>query len=209
MVFTANAGVIRDSEFIPARFHFPERAGEEPYFEAWFKTRGHDLTVIEGHQEGAGDALFCETPDGVRLFAGYGFRTDLTSHLRFAAALEVEVISLELVNPRFYHLDTCFCPLPGGRLIWHPPAFSEASQHMIEATIPTELRYQVSAEDARAFACNAVAIPGHIVSSHFGLELTNWLHSQGFEVHATPLSEFMKAGGGAKCLTLRIDTGLI
>jgi N-dimethylarginine dimethylaminohydrolase len=210
MVFTANAGVVFDQFFVPARFKYKERRGEEPFFESWFRSLARRFVPIAGFNEGAGDLLFWTKPEGSHiLFAAYGFRTDRCAHSAIAEHLQVSSVSLDLIDPRFYHLDTCFCPLPGGRLLWYPPAFAPASAEQIMNIVPSSMRYEVSADDAGRFACNAVAVPGHVVLNECGPQTEAWLNEAGFKVHRTPLGEFMKAGGAAKCLTLRIDSGLL
>lgn len=201
MVFTANAGTVRGEVAVPSHFRFPERQGEEPFFTAWFTENGFRVAPTEAHQEGAGDFLFL----GETLFGAYGFRTDASAHPPVAAALGVEIVSLALVDPRFYHLDTCFCPLPGGRLLWYPPAFDATARAAVEARVPETARFAVNGEDAAGFACNAVGVEGHVVANRLGAATQAWLRGQGFEPHVAPLGEFMKAGGGAKCLTLRLD----
>ena len=201
MVFAANAAVLRGDLAVPARFRFPERQGEEPFFARWFAENGYRVAPVDDHQEGAGDFLFL----GETLFGAYGFRTDASAHAPVARALGVDVVSLALVDPRFYHLDTCFCPLPGGRLLWYPPAFSPEARAAVEARVPAEDRWAVGEEDAAGFACNAVAVEGHVVANALGDATQDWLRERGFTAHVVPLGEFMKAGGGAKCLTLRLD----
>ncbi len=201
MVFTANAGLVHGRTFVPSRFRHPEMQGEEKWFESWFEESAFHSTCLSGFNEGAGDALFI----GDRLFAAWGFRTDREVHGRLSARLGVQVSSLELVNPSFYHLDTCFCPLPGGYLLWHPAAFSPDAIQEIRSRVPAEYRYEVNHEDAAAFACNAVGVEGHVILNKCGAEMADWIASKGFTLHLTPLGEFMKAGGSAKCLTLRLD----
>src|SRR5215813_8523391 len=121
MVFTANAGLLLGNKFIRSNFRFPQRQGEEEHFEKWFANRGYEIVrLTQGlFFEGEGDALFC----GDILFCGYRFRSDIRSHQIIGEQLKKLVISVELVKDRFYHLDTCFCPLPDGSAIWHPDAF--------------------------------------------------------------------------------------
>jgi N-dimethylarginine dimethylaminohydrolase len=206
MVFTANAGLVQGRTFVPSRFRFAERRGEEPRFKSWFKDLGLRQVDVSGFHEGAGDLLFGDPAGhGQVLFAGTGFRTDADVHPKLSAILDVQVISLQLVNPRFYHLDTCFCPLPKGRLLWFPGAFNEESIELISSLYPASMRFAVSDLDASRFTCNAVAVDHGIVLNDCDPACQAWLEDQGFAVHRSGLSEFMKAGGAAKCLTLRVD----
>lgn len=214
MVFTANAGFVQDSIFVPARFRHAERQGEEPHFIKWFEDHGYERLEVEGFQEGAGDLLNWTSPEGdSTLVSAFGFRSDAETAHRFAGLLGLKTVSVELVDPRYYHLDTCFCPLPGGYLLWYPAAFSVASQEAIRNLVPSDLRHEAATVDAELFSCNAVGLTHqgqrHIVLGHVGPGTEAWLVQQGFKVHVTPLSEFLKAGGSAKCLTLRLDSGLV
>ncbi len=208
LVFTANAGLAYGTTVIPARFRHCERQGEVPHFVAWFAQHGWHLESLPadaGAFEGAGDALF-DTADPALLWAAYGFRTDLAAHAHVSRMLDVEVASLKLVDRRFYHLDTCFCPLPGGRLLWYPPAFARESQALVEQRVPSGHRLAVSTEDALAFACNAVAVDAeHVVLHHASRALVDSLRAWGIRSHLTPLSEFLKSGGAAKCLTFCLN----
>lgn len=206
MVFTANAGVLLERDFVLSRFFHPERRGEEPYFRAWFAEHGYTVHELppELPFEGAGDALW-DPARGV-LWAAYGMRTELESHPRLAEALRVEVLSLRLIDARFYHLDTCFCPLENGLLLYYPAAFDAWSNRLIESRVPEEKRMPVSESDAVHFACNAVDLGERLLVSRASEELCARLHERaGMEVVQSPLDEFLKAGGGAKCLTLRLD----
>ncbi|MBE9041981.1 TIGR00300 family protein [Oscillatoriales cyanobacterium LEGE 11467] len=204
MVFTANAGLVLGKTAILSRFFHPERQGEEPHFKAWFEEQG--FTVCELPKdlpfEGAGDALLDRS--GRWLWAGYGFRSELDSHPYLAKWLNIEVLSLHLVDERFYHLDTCFCPLAGGYLLYYPPAFDFYSNRTIEMRVPPEKRIALSEPDAVNFACNAVNIDRVVVMNKASDALKGQLEEKGFEVIETPLTEFLKAGGAAKCLTLRV-----
>jgi lysine-ketoglutarate reductase/saccharopine dehydrogenase-like protein (TIGR00300 family) len=204
MVFTANAGLVLGKTVVLSRFYHKERQGEEPHFKKWFEDRGY--TVRELPQdlpfEGAGDALLDR--EGRWLWAGYGFRSELDSHSYLAKWLDIEVVSLRLVDDRFYHLDTCFCPLTGGYLLYYPPAFDAYSNRLIEMRVPPEKRIAIGEADAVNFACNAVNIEQVLVMNKASDDLKQRLGAVGFEVVETPLTEFMKAGGAAKCLTLRV-----
>jgi len=209
MVFTANGGLVGNGVCVPSRMRPLQRQGEEPFYRDWFRTAGFRIEELpEGtFFEGAGDALFGVDPDGgPLLWCGFGFRTDCTIHAALGAIFGVPTVSLHPVDSRYYHLDTCFCPLPGGNLLWYPPAFDSPSRGAVEKRVPRSARYAVSDDDAAAFACNAVGVEsGHVVLNAASHPIAEWLESRGFAVHTTPLTEFIKAGGSAKCLTLRLD----
>jgi lysine-ketoglutarate reductase/saccharopine dehydrogenase-like protein (TIGR00300 family) len=204
-VFTANAGLVLGDQVVLSRFLHKERQGEEPYFKRWFEDNGYTVYELpkELPFEGAGDALLDR--EGRWLWAGYGFRSELDSHAYIAQWLDIEVLSLRLIDERFYHLDTCFCPLSGGYLLYYPPAFDSYSNHLIEMRVPPEKRIALEQVDANNFSCNAVNIGSVVVMNQASDALTECLTEAGFEIVETPLTEFMKAGGAAKCLTLRVN----
>ncbi|MEA5595394.1 TIGR00300 family protein [Rivularia sp. UHCC 0363] len=205
MVFTANAGLVLGENVVLSRFLHKERQKEEPYFKAWFEENG--FTVYELPKdlpfEGAGDALLDR--EGRWLWAGYGFRSELDSHPFLAKWLDIEVLSLRLTDDRFYHLDTCFCPLANGYLLYYPGAFDSYSNRLIEMRVAPEKRIAIEEADAVNFACNTVNVDNVVVMNKASDELKKRLAKVGFEVIETPLTEFLKAGGAAKCLTLRVN----
>lgn len=205
MVFTANAGLVRHGVVALSRFLHPERQGEEPHFGKWFGDSGYAVreTPRATPFEGEGDALF--EWDGSRLWAGHGVRTSQCTHRWLMDIWGVEVISLRLVDPRFYHLDTCFCPLFGGYVMYFPAAFHAESLNKIEARYPEDKRICVGDSDALRFACNAVNVGRVIVMNEISIDLSRQLERLGFRVVQIPLSEFLKAGGAAKCLVLRLS----
>ena len=201
LVFTANSGLIWGERFLSSRFRHGVRQGETPHYDAWFAARGFRVETLPARMyfEGAGDALFC----GETLFAGYRFRSDARSHLWIGDHLGVPVLPLELVDPRFYHLDTCFCPLAAGAAIYYPGAFDDYGRSVLRDQIPTLI--EVSAEEAVSFSCNAVVV-GRSVALNVGApKLARSLQDAGYSVHPLLLTEFIKAGGSAKCLTFRVD----
>jgi N-dimethylarginine dimethylaminohydrolase len=204
LVFTANAGLVLERRVILSAFRHPERRLEEAYFSRWFSSHGFEvLTMPEGvYFEGAGDALFDRRLP--LLWMGHGHRTDDAAAAIIASRLDIDVVPLQLVNPHFYHLDTCLCPLDGGALLYYPDAFDRASQERIAALVPPELRIAVDVIDAAAFACNAINPGRHVIMNQASEALRLTLNRHGYELHQTPLSEFMKAGGSAKCLTLKL-----
>lgn len=205
MPFTANAGLVYRDMFVPSRFRHAERRGEEPYFERWFAAAGFTLQALpDGLRfEGAGDALLDRGEP--RLWMGHGHRTDIGCAAALQGMLDIEVVPLRLVDPRFYHLDTCFCPLGGGDLMYYPAAFDTASREAIEARVPAQRRIAVSEHDALDFACNAVDLGDAVLLNHASEALSRSLRAFGYDAIEIPLGEFMKSGGSAKCLTLRLD----
>ncbi len=205
MVFTANAGLVRDRRFLVSRFRYPERQYEEPYFADWFTDRGYEVSLMPRDVpfEGAGDALF-DRGDKC-LWMAHGQRSIPAAREVLADRLGLDVVVLKLTDERFYHLDTCFCPLEGGFLMYYPRAFDEPSRERIESRVPAAKRIAIDEEDALAFACNAVNIDSTVVVNRASPGFVKALARHKFDVVQTPLSEFMKAGGSAKCLTLRLD----
>lgn len=209
MVFTANAGLVLGKKFVLSRFLHEQRQAEEPHFAKWFADQGFDVLMLPHDMpfEGAGDALLDRREP--LLWLGYGHRSDQMCAPILAGWLDIDVESLRLVNDRFYHLDTCFCPLAGGYLMYYPDAFDAASQARIAARVPSEYRIPVADGDAFDFACNAVNSGRNIFLNRASEALVRELQSRGFVVRQTPLTEFMKAGGSAKCLTLKLSESRI
>lgn len=205
MVFTANAGTVCGTRAVLSRFFHPQRQGEAAHFGRWFRDNGFEvLELPEGiRYEGAGDSLLDRGGDWI--WAGHGFRTDFESHTLVSEWLDRELVSLKLTDPYFYHLDTCMCPLAGGYLLYYPPAFDDASRAEIERRVPASRRIAVPDADAEQFACNAVNIGRHLVLNHASRPLRQRLLQLGLEPHEVDLSEFIKSGGSAKCLTLKLD----
>ncbi|MBW4446340.1 MAG: TIGR00300 family protein [Spirirestis rafaelensis WJT71-NPBG6] len=204
MVFTANAGLVLGESVVLSRFLHKERQGEEPYFKQWFEENGYKVNVLPKDLpfEGAGDALLDR--EGRWLWAGYGFRSELDSHPYLAKWLDIEVVSLRLIDERFYHLDTCFCPLANGYLLYYPGAFDSYSNRMIEMRVAPEKRIAIEEADAVNFACNTVNVDHIVIMNKASDALKTRLADAGFQVIETALTEFLKAGGAAKCLTLRV-----
>ena len=201
LVFTANAGLVFGDLFLSSWFRYEVRQRETPHFNAWFAAHGFRVESLPDgvYFEGAGDALFC----GETLFAGYRIRSDVRGHTWIGERLRVEVLPLELVDPRFYHLDTCFCPLAPGEAIYYPGAFDDYGRSVLNEHVSRLIA--VSPEEAATFSCNAVVVGKTVVLNDGAPELARTLKTAGYAVLPLPLSEFMKAGGSAKCLTLRLD----
>lgn len=204
MVFTANAGVVYGNKAIASHFMPHERRPEEAHFKKWFRENGFRLLDLDEKIgfEGAGDCLLDR--GGPWLWIGYGFRTEIEAHQEIRKFLEVEVVSIRLTDSRFYHIDTCFCPLTEGYLMYHPPAFDFDSRVAIESRVPSHKRIVVDTMDAGNFACNAVNIGDRVFLNKASDPLKARLMLNGFKVVEVDLSEFLKAGGSAKCLTLKL-----
>lgn len=201
LVFTANAGLVFGQRAIVSRFRHPERQPESDLDEQWFQAHGFNTTRMPDQMdfEGAGDALFLSDT----LFAGYLIRSDAKAMQWVGDQLDCRVIPMQLVDDRFYHLDTCFCPLDTSTAMYFPPAFDQYAQQALEELVPNLI--PVEPDEAVHFACNAVVVEKHVVLSTGCPKLEARLRDHGFETHATELTEFIKAGGSAKCLTLRLD----
>lgn len=201
LVFTANAALIYRDLAIPAHFRHPERQAEEPFVRRWLAECGFRVEPLPADVcfEGAGDALFC----GETLFAGYRMRSDVRGYREIGDRLKCRVIPVELVDRRYYHLDTCFCPLMPDAAIYYPPAFDDYGRKVLTHLID----HLLAVDDAEAamFACNAAVLERTVVTNVGCPQLHRELTRHGFHPVATPLSEFVKAGGSAKCLTLRLD----
>ncbi|MCP1728491.1 N-dimethylarginine dimethylaminohydrolase [Natronospira proteinivora] len=205
MVFTANAGTVAGKRAVVSAFAHKERQPEEAYFARWFRNNGFEVGELPAgvRYEGAGDSLFDRA--GQWLWAGSGFRSDEAAQDFLRDFLGVEVLGLKLVDERFYHIDTCFCPLTGGYLMYFPDAYDVASNERIHARVPAEKRIKVTEEEAAVFSCNAINVGKDIIMHECSERLRAALAEHGFEVHTTSLSEFLKAGGSAKCLSLKLD----
>jgi N-dimethylarginine dimethylaminohydrolase len=201
MVFTANAALIYRQLAVMARFRHPERQGEVAFDETALRNIGFEIRHVPDdlHFEGAGDALFC----GDTLFAGYRIRSHARGHQQIGEMLGCRVIPVELVDPYYYHLDTCFCPLAPGEAIYFPPAFDDYGRAALQAHIPNLI--EIDPAEAPSFACNAVVVGRSVITNTGCPKLHESLRRRGFTLHETPLDEFVKAGGSAKCLTLRLD----
>jgi N-dimethylarginine dimethylaminohydrolase len=205
LVFTANAGLPLpwSKKIVLANFRHPQRQGEKPLNRHWFENAGWTCIELppEAIFEGAGDALFDSKG---RLWLGGGPRSSETTADHLRREIDAPIAQLRLVNPSFYHLDTCFCPLPTGQALYFPGAFDDSSQALLVEAFGKGL-IALTPGEASLFCANAVCVGRTIVMNRSTSRLTRFLNQQGFKVVETPLTEFLKAGGGAKCLTLSLD----
>jgi N-dimethylarginine dimethylaminohydrolase len=210
LVFTANAAVVLDRQVLLARFRHPERQGEEVHFEAAFRSleaRG----LIDGVRrlpedvvlEGAGDCVFDATR---KLFwLGYGQRSDAAAKRPVEEMFGQEVAALELADPRFYHMDTALSALPGGEVMYLPEAFTAAGRGEIHDRVAAPQRIELGIEDGCRLAANAVCLGNTLIMSDASPRLRGELKERGYGVVTTPLPSFLRSGGSAFCLTLRLD----
>jgi N-dimethylarginine dimethylaminohydrolase len=210
LVFPANAAVVLDGVVLLARFRHPERQGEEAVFRSVFaglKARGLVREIVdlpEGVlQEGAGDAIW----DAGRghFWAGFGPRSSRASVGVIARTFGQEVVGLQLASERFYHLDTCFCPLSGGEVLYYPEAFTPEAQAAIRERLPAALRIEASAEEAAAFCVNAVNLDDRVIMARAPDSLRATLAAHGYRLTEIDLDPFILSGGAAYCMTLRLD----
>jgi len=210
LVFTANAAVVLDRQVLLARFRHPERAQEQPHFEAAFRSlqarglvdavRKLPGTVV---LEGAGDCVWDATRE--LFWLGYGQRSDAAARHSVEDMFGRDVVALELADPRFYHMDTALSPLPGGEVMYLPAAFTAAGCGEIRDRVAPHLRIEIGLEDGCRLAANAVCLDHTLVVSDCSERLRAQLEERGYRVVATPLPSFLRSGGSAFCLTLRLD----
>lgn len=199
MVFAANGGIVIDGTAMASRFTHPERAAEGALYLDWFETAGlHPAVQATEQNEGEGDFLTI----GKVLLAGTGFRTSPAAHREVADFFGREVVSLTLVDPRFYHLDTALTVLDDTTIAYFPGAFSAESRTELERRYPEAVL--ATAADAEVFGLNAMSDGRHVVLSDRAVHLHAQLRDHGFEPIGVDTSELLKAGGSAKCCTLEI-----
>jgi len=171
-------------------------------FERHLKRRGYEIIRLPSrfNFEGEGDALWVDQT----LILGFRFRSDAQAHTELSRLLQRQVLAVELADKRFYHLDTCFCPLDDKSALWFPKAFDRYGQRVIEHNVPNLVT--VFEGDAKRFACNAIVLNKAIVMQKGCSErLKRILQEKGFRLFPVDLSEFHKAGGSAKCLVLKLN----
>ncbi|MEO7026401.1 MAG: arginine deiminase-related protein [Caulobacteraceae bacterium] len=209
LVFPANAGIVLDGRVLAARFRHPERRGEEPHFLAAFeamKAQGllTEVAQIDGcFQEGAGDCIW----DASRslFWVGSGPRSTHESATIIARHFGQEVVHLPLATDQFYHLDTCFCPLSGGDILYYPRALTTEARRRLQDLVPAHLLIEASDEDAARFCVNAVSLGRTIIMADPAPTLRERLAARGYDVVGVDLAPFILSGGGAFCMTLRLD----
>jgi N-dimethylarginine dimethylaminohydrolase len=237
LVFTANAGLVNTNDvdtndvdanhvdttdgdgggteagavgqFVPSHFRHPERQPETPVNAAWFAERGWrvDRLPDDLDHEGAGDALpFTPEAGHTVLLSGYSFRSDATAATDLSALLRCPVRPVQLVDPRLYHLDLTFCPLDGRRAIVAPLGWDDYGRKVVEALVPEPL--VLTDDEALSFCANSVVVDRTVVMPVAPPRVARRLEQWGYDVVECRVDEFLKAGGGCRCLTLALDVAL-
>ena len=210
LVFPANAAIVLDGKALVARFRCPERTGEEACFTQFFnslKDQGQLTEVahfpVGIRQEGAGDCLWDDTRQC--FWAGSGPRSDAQAAQFIASYFEQDVIPLELITDRYYHLDTCFSVLSGGEILYYPEAFSRESRALIDSLVPASMRLPALADEAATFSLNAVTVGQQLFMAPPPPRLAALLSDHGYDCVPLDLSCYILSGGGSFCMTLRLD----
>ncbi len=198
MVYAANGGLLVNGQAIVARFAYPQRAGESVAYAEWMTRHGFDPMYTRHVNEGQGDLLVV----GSIVLAGYGFRTDRRAHDEIRAIVQMPVVSLELVDPRFYHLDTALAVLDDTTIAYYPPAFSDESRAQLQELYPDAI--EVASADAYVLGLNAVSDGRNVVLPAAATGFAEQLRRAGFEPVGVDLSELLKGGGSVKCCTLEV-----
>lgn len=200
MVFTANGGLVYKGQAILPRFRYPERQPETEYFKKWFEQAGYQNIYMPEHNfEGEGDGFIFRDE---YFFGGSPFRSDPRVHQEISKLLKLKPISLELIDPRFYHLDTCFTIINNDTIALYPKAFSPKSIGQVKQLAPNVI--EASDEDAMVYGLNAVSDGQNIVIPETAIGLIKRYQQMSLTVITTPIAEFQKSGGGVKCLTLEL-----
>lgn len=204
LVFTANAGLVDGRLFIPARFRHAERQAETPIVTKWFESRHHEIVMLPeqvGH-EGAGDAL----PFGNVLLSGYRTRSDVQAAAFLSRVTGAPVRSLELVDERLYHLDLTFCPLDDRHAICAPTGWDRYGRRVVAELVPESI--DLDQDEALTFCANSLVVGRTVIMPSCPPRVGRQLEAWGFAVTTCAVDEFLKAGGGCRCLTLALDVEL-
>ncbi len=198
MVYAANGGLLVNDTAVVARFAYPQRTGESAAYAEWMSRHGYQPTETRYVNEGQGDLLVV----GSIVLAGHGFRTARRAHDEIAATVRMPVVSLELVDPRFYHLDTALAVLDDTTIAFYPPAFSDESRTRLLELFPDAI--EVATPDAYVLGLNAVSDGLHVVHPAAATGFAEQLSDAGFTAIGVDLSELLKGGGSVKCCTLEV-----
>ena len=200
MVFATDSCLIINNKIFLSNFRYPERQPETQHYEEWFREHGYDqIEQARSRFEGGGDNLIC----GSKILSGYGFRSDIEAHQELHNFFDLEVISLHIIDPKYFHLDTSVAVLNANTVAFFPGALDEPSQIRLRAAIPNII--EATVEEAAGFGLNVVSDGQTIIASNASESLLQKYLAAGFSVIGTPILEFRKSGGGVKCLTLELN----
>ncbi len=200
MVYSANGGLIVNGRAVVARFAHAERAAESIAHADWMSRNGFLPAETRHVNEGQGDLLVI----GSTILAGFGFRTDRRAHAEVAGHIGMPVVSLELVDPRFYHLDTALAVLDDHTIAYYPPAFTERSRMTLAKLFPDAI--EVASADAYVLGLNVVSDGLNVVLPAAATGFAEQLRRNGFRPVGVDLSELIKGGGSVKCCTLEVHS---
>ena len=204
MVFAANGGLVVGKRAYGAKFRFPERGAEGQAYGDWLRDAGIEVSEPAQINEGEGDFLALKA----MILAGAGFRTSLEAHIEAANSVDRPVVSLELVDPRFYHLDTAIAILDDGNgdtpadIAYFPGAFSQHSQRTLRELFPDAII--CSEADALVLGLNSVSDGHNVIAPSAALHFADQLRERGYTPVPVDLSELLKAGGSVKCCTMEM-----
>lgn len=200
MVFATDCCTIIGDKVLLSRFRYPERQPETEQFAKWFRANGYtNLKQADNSFEGGGDTIVW----GDKIIAGHGFRSTPEAHKELADYFDREVISLKIVDPHFYHMDTSLAVLDDRTVAYYPGAIDEASREKLNKAVPRLI--EATLDEAKGFGLNAVSDGHNVICSDASASLLQKYRDAGFNVLGTPILEFRKSGGGVKCLTLELD----
>jgi N-dimethylarginine dimethylaminohydrolase len=198
MVYAANGGFVLDGIAYGAKFHYSERQPEGPAYMEWFAANGYEVAEPEETNEGEGDFLLV----GDVILAASGFRSDTSSHQEIARVYNRDVISLQLVNPSFYHLDTALAVIDSDTIAYLPSAFDEASLEILRTRYPDAII--ATEEDAAILGLNSFSDGHNVVIAEKAVTFARDLRERGYNPIGVDLSELLLGGGGVKCCTLEL-----
>jgi N-dimethylarginine dimethylaminohydrolase len=198
MVYAANGGLLVNGKAVVARFAYPQRAAESNAYAEWMTRHGYRPAETRHLNEGQGDLLVV----GSIVLGGYGFRTERQAHAEIADAVGMPVVSLELVDSRFYHLDTALAVLDDTTIAYYPPAFSDEARATLRELFPDAI--EVAGADAYVLGLNAVSDGLNVVLPCAAKGFAEQLRIAGFRPIGVDLSELLKGGGSVKCCTLEV-----
>ena len=203
MVFATDQGIVHEKTVILSRFWCDERKNESKHYEEWFEKNGFQITYLPrgAYFEGNGDSYLWHD----KLLIGVGFRADEYTCQTVSKLLDIEVIPLQITDPKFYHLDVGFLPINSETAFYYPKAFSKQSREVMKKLIPNLLEF--TKDEANGFCANSVVTDHHVICQKNNPTFETKLHNLGYKTIPVELTEFKKSGGGAHCLTNILEEG--